>query len=398
MSNLQMMNKMDGVRYLQGGRAVLVNTAISQPRHQRRARMLQEYGMKVRVYAFGRGFYPANAYAKGIEVVHLGTLESRQYVRRLPQLVRAARTIAKLEVSESTRPALQYAFGLDSTIITSLAFKKSVPLVYEVGDIRNPDRNHSIFSRLVYAFEKTIVRRATTVVVTAPAFLEEYYSKMQPSVGDKGFVVENKLPADFAGLAARPGRASFHQPIRLGFVGAFRYADSLIPLVDAVSERLGTYELHLYGDGPLRDVLQARVRRAENLFYHGPFKNPDDLGRIYGAIDINYVVYDNKDPNVRMALPNKLYESIYFGKPIVVAANTQLAKRVDELGIGFVVDPRQKGFAESFLDALSFGELAERASNALALPVSHAVQNDKEVVSRLLRAVADEGAFSASLP
>ena len=48
--------------------------------------------------------------------------------------------------------------------------------------------------------------------------------------------------------------------------------------------------------------------------------NPDDLERIYGSIDLNYVVYGG-DPKseigVRLAIPNKLYESIFFQVPLV---------------------------------------------------------------------------------
>lgn len=370
---------------LRGQRAVFVSTAFSQPRHQRRARMLLDAGMNVRVYAFGRGLYSSNTHASGVELVDFGSLESGRYVRRLPTLLRTAMLIRSMEAKEKFTPAFQYVFGLDSALIASLAFDRTVPLVYEVGDIRNQDPRASIISRAIYALERRIVNTATVIVVTTSAFIEQYFSHMAPGVTKKSLVIKNRLPSAFVDMADRtPGRP-LARPIRIGFVGLFRYAKSLLPLVDAVSDRVGAYELHLFGDGPLRDALQTRARNAQNVFYHGPFKNPDDLKDIYDFIDINYVVYDNSELNVRLAIPNKLYESIYFGKPMVVAAKTQLAEWVRKLDIGFVVDPGQKGFAGEFLDGLCFTRLRKCASNALTLPTSYAIQDDEQTLAELSR-------------
>ena len=273
--------------------------------------------------------------------------------------------------------------------MSTLAFGRTIPLIYEVGDIRVPSPSESILSRFIYGYEKRIVRRATRLVVTAPAFLDQHFRNMYSGVEGKTVLIENKLPAEYAAAITRPLTFTPHTPLRLGFVGALRYPDSLLPLVDAVSGRGSDYELHLYGDGPLREELLRRSGNASNVFYHGPFKNPDDLAAIYQSIDINYVVYDNKDPNVRMALPNKLYESIFFGRAIVVAANTDLARRVEELGIGFAIDPSQRGFAERFLDTLSVEDVLRFGTRALALPESLAVQDDEQVVARLLDGVVE---------
>ena len=42
--------------------------------------------------------------------------------------------------------------------------------------------------------------------------------------------------------------------------------------------------------------------------------------------------------NVRVALPNKLYEAVYCEMPLIVAKNTYLAQVVEEWGVGVTVD------------------------------------------------------------
>jgi glycosyltransferase involved in cell wall biosynthesis len=67
---------------------------------------------------------------------------------------------------------------------------------------------------------------------------------------------------------------------------------------------------------------------------HGAFRSPEDLCEIYGKIDVNFIVYDANDDNVKIALPNKLYESIAFGKPIICAKGVALAEIVESKRIG----------------------------------------------------------------
>ncbi len=45
-------------------------------------------------------------------------------------------------------------------------------------------------------------------------------------------------------------------------------------------------------------------------------------------------MYDNSFENVRTSIPNKLYESTLFNKPILAACNTEFGKEVVKNGIG----------------------------------------------------------------
>lgn len=371
-----------------GSRVVLITTASEQPRHQRRAQMLRTAGFDVRVYGFTRGLYPDNTYPEDTEVVQLGRLEPGKYVSRLPKLLVAASLIRDMEKKSPEAPFLSWAFGMDSAFISVLAMGRSVPLVYEVGDIRNPRMSRLPWSRIAYELESRVVRTARVVLVSSPAFLKDHYAGMAVELGNKGIVIENKLPPTFQRLSARPTAFEPRRPVRIGFIGLLRYPATFFPLLASVGARHGRYELHIYGDGPLRKSAREAAMKWPNVFYHGPFKNPDDLPRIYESIDLNYVVYDNRDVNVQMALPNKLYESIYFGRPLVVATDTELARRVTELGIGFVVDPRHSGFVDTFLDMLTPETIRDRGTRALALPLSYSVQNDDLVRAQIMRVIA----------
>jgi hypothetical protein len=86
-----------------------------------------------------------------------------------------------------------------------------------------------------------------------------------------------------------------------------------------------------------------------------------------------------------MALPNKLYDGPYFGVPIVVAEATLLAERAREWGIGIVVDPRLRGFADRLLDRLTPEYVGVLSETALGLGVGCFVEDYERVVPALIR-------------
>ena len=68
-----------------------------------------------------------------------------------------------------------------------------------------------------------------------------------------------------------------------------------------------------------------------------PFQAPDDLPTIYAEIDYNFIVYENQSENFKLALPNKLFESLASRTPIIAAQITALSDKVSDLGAGFSV-------------------------------------------------------------
>lgn len=373
---------------LKNQRVVLFNTAMSHPRYQRRANMFNSAGMRVRMYTFEREWYADNLnFAPGVEVVKLGRMRAGNYAKRLPELWKAAKMVRTLERKEADPAALAYAFELDSALIMSLAMEHTVPRIYEVGDLRNPEPTLSLATRLIYAVERSVVKRVNGFVVTSPGYITEYYTKMDSTVTDKGIVIENKLPSNFLELFSRPSNFRPSRPIRIGLIGLLRYPETVLPLIEAVSEREGEFELHCFGDGPLKPTIADRAKAHTNVFYHGPYKNPHDLERVYSSIDLNYLAYNNANLNIRLALPNRLYESIFFGRPMVVPCNTLVAEWVEKYGIGFVVNPANSSFVKEFLDELSLEDLTKRGSQTLALPASLAIQDDNESLSEIIKLV-----------
>jgi glycosyltransferase involved in cell wall biosynthesis len=91
------------------------------------------------------------------------------------------------------------------------------------------------------------------------------------------------------------------------------------------------------GMGPDYDYIKEKSSEYNNVDIIGAYNYERDIIDLYSKIDVVYSVYDAEDFNVRVAIPNRLYESIVCGLPIIVAKNTALSWVVKKYGVGFEV-------------------------------------------------------------
>ena len=120
-----------------------------------------------------------------------------------------------------------------------------------------------------------------------------------------------------------------------------------------------------------------------NVYYHGKFKNPEDLSGIYETLDIVVAWYDNASLNEQIAEPNKLYESLFFCKPIIVLPNTYLSCQVQQLECGFVVDANEYNSVKDFIANLSTAEINRISEKEFLTPLTEIIDSLKELITKI---------------
>jgi len=299
----------------------------SQPRFSKRIKAYIDKGFKVKVASFERVYFNKNTLPDGVQLIKLGKIEHGNYLKRLPLVIFSIRKIMP-EIKSSD---FVYFFTPEIFVISSLIFSNK-KFIYEIGDIRIIKNK---FLKILFEyFYGYCLKQSFKVVVTSEKF-KSYLSKYYKLNESKFSVVENKLEADFFDNPT----FQFHkinQSYIIGIVGFFRYRN-IIEFLNEFVKIKSDIKVHLYGDGPLLNEILTFVDQG-NIIYFGQFKYPDDIPSIYNSIDLSFTMYDSDDLNVKLALPNKLYESIYFNVPILVSKNTFLSEKVDSGGIGFSWD------------------------------------------------------------
>ncbi|CAH0318056.1 hypothetical protein SRABI80_04739 [Peribacillus frigoritolerans] len=110
-----------------------------------------------------------------------------------------------------------------------------------------------------------------------------------------------------------------------------------------VFQRHPEWEFHIGGFGPLEEYIKDIAGKSENIFYYGkiPYKT---VIKIEKACDILFAVYNPSVPNHKYSSPNKLYEAMMLGKPIIVSKDTGIDKVVDSHNLGVVINYTEKDF------------------------------------------------------
>lgn len=244
-----------------------------------------------------------------------------------------------LERLEEICPNTIYAEGLDSLIIAG-RYKKhhSVRIIFEVADLREnyivkPKRlvERIIRDRLLKK-EKKEFKSVDYLVVTSPKFYEMHYRELIPE--DKMLFIPNAPdPRAFEKYKKKENGV-----FTIGFIGGIRYIRQMKMLVDAADEA-GCNVLFAGAGGTTAEYEEIKkyCEGHNNISITGKYNYDAEIARLYASVDCVYSVYDADNPNVRIALPNKLYESIICELPIIVAKNTYLAELVEEWGVGISI-------------------------------------------------------------
>ncbi len=96
-------------------------------------------------------------------------------------------------------------------------------------------------------------------------------------------------------------------------------------------------EWHVAGYGVLRPYIEECAADHDNIFYYGPLPY-DDILALEKKCDIMTALQNPSVPNNRYSAPNKFYEALMLGKPIIMGKNGTLYNEIRVYGIGDVIE------------------------------------------------------------
>jgi len=253
-------------------------------------------------------------------------------------------------------PHIIHALNMDMLFIArsyKKRYKSHVKLVYEVGDLpkysfqKNIRSLKGIVYKALQYIERSLCRDISKLIVTSPYFWDEYFSKFLSK--DKYIFVPNTpYKKDFENYRKKQAG-----DFTIGFIGSIRYKDQLKMLIDSVEDLDSGMKVFLAGSGPSYEEIYDYSRDKDFVEFYGPYNYDREIASLYGKVDCTYSVYDNQLENVKIALPNRLYESVVCQLPIIVAKDTKLSEFVLDEGIGISVSPYDREDLKAGLEVLT---------------------------------------------
>lgn len=190
--------------------------------------------------------------------------------------------------------------------------------------------------KVVKRLEDSIINEADATVICT----EERKKQIAGTKPKKLFVIHN-TPDTEPDCMIQP--AETHERLRLVYVGIFGRARFIDKIAEVVAAREDC-EFHIGGfGGGMEPYFEEMARKHINIHYYGriPYDRTIELEC---SCDVMCAIYDPAVPNHFYAAPNKFYEALMLGKPLIMARNTGMASVVEEQHIGEVIDFNTESF------------------------------------------------------
>jgi succinoglycan biosynthesis protein ExoL len=307
---------------------------------QRRAAAFVDDGYSVQGFMMRRRDHGPHAW----DIVNLGETRDGAFFHRAIQIVRGARLAAR-QRDKLQSADLIYARNLDMLACAFLAkrfARLKTPVIYECLDVHRLLTRRDLAGSVMRWIERSLLRRTRGLVVSSPAFLRNHFEPHHAGLF-RAFLVENRLP-EHAKRGPRPAPAdtasSEIRPLNLGWVGMLRCRRSLDLLCDLARRYPDDLVIQLHGRPAKTEIpdFDEQISGLANLSYHGPYRAPDDLERIYASLDLVWAGdFMEAGFNSVWLLPNRIYEGGYYNTPPIAPMETETGAWVGRYQCGFTL-------------------------------------------------------------
>lgn len=235
--------------------------------------------------------------------------------------------------------AFDFDTGFASMICCKLLRKK---LIYHVLDYYV--EGHILPSRLLNSiiefFEIRVINSANATVICT----EKRKEQIRKASPRKLYVIHN-TPDSVQQMDTSFQVNRCTGKLKLVYVGVLSRMRLLKETVEVVS-KMDDVEMHIGGFGEYEDWMQKAAEQYSNVFFYGKLQYSETLA-LEKQCDIMMAVYDPSIRNHKYAAPNKFYESIMLGKPIIMAYDTGHDDIITKNDIGILTEYSESGIRDA---------------------------------------------------
>ncbi len=328
--------------------AMLVrNPYTHDTRVEKEARTLTDAGYRVTIVADAASGLPEHETRDEADVVRVprGRLPvpGARFVIHQARLARVLRGL---------RPDILHAHDSNALVPVALAARAlGIPYVYDAHDLwlgrprRERSRLYFARNQLYYALvERLLVRRAAATLTVSPPIAEHLarrYGLPEVTLVPNYPEPPRELrPRDIRALLGADGLSSDARVVL--YVGGLMAGRGLEQLVDAAAMVEGAQVVFL-GDGVLAEPLRRRATAngsGERVHVLPPVASSEVID-VAASADVGVSPIVPSCLNYRYSLPNKLFQYMAAGLPVVASDFPQVREVVEGAGCGVVVDTRR---------------------------------------------------------
>ena len=237
-----------------------------------------------------------------------------------------------------------HACDFDTAFFSQSKARNKV-FVYDIFDFLYGEPK-SLLQRTVRRAQLNIVNRADATIICTEE-RNEQIAEAKP----KRLAVIHNTPFKEQQTQSNLVFQSDSKRVKIAYVGILA-DERLLTAIGHYISNANDVELHIGGFGPLEEYYKTLADNNDNIFFYGriPYNQTLELEK---QCDIMVAIYNPSDENCRLAAPNKFYESLMLGKPVIMAKGTGMSRVVEQNDIGELIEFSEEGFEEGLRKLLS---------------------------------------------
>lgn len=257
-----------------------------------------------------------------------------------------------VEISSKTKIDIIHCHNAPDTLTNMCIklFKNKIPIVHDIHDLMSARDTvyedgveTSDVIRDVMQEERIAVEKSDAVITVA----SEIFNQVRAhgfNLVENNLIYHNYIPQSFIPDSKQKENIDIAKKIKIvyqGFISSDPKSHYYFKDIFQNLEEQG-FEIHIY---PSRDNTDYRIfaEENENIFYHN-HRRPDELYQELGKYDFGWTGF-NAAVNLRhldTVMPNKLFEYIACGLPILTLPHKSLEHFVNENEVGIVIEDLNK--------------------------------------------------------
>ncbi len=206
----------------------------------------------------------------------------------------------------------------------------------ELGIIKNP-----ILIRMAYRFEKFCYQSADLIVTLSPGMKDEVLGKLpQKKVVSITNAANIELFSTLVGIdLLKYGLEPKKYALYAGNIGKVNNVEWMLEAAQLLTEAKSEIKIVFIGDGQLKSYLEARKvsENIDNLLFLPLMPKTELVGFIQNAM-FSLVPLANT-PVLATSSPNKLFESLAAGVPVIITTQGWMRDFVESESVGVYVNP-----------------------------------------------------------
>jgi len=228
-------------------------------------------------------------------------------------------------------------------------------LIYDAHELET-ERNggQGIRKRLSQWQENRLMPFVDHLITVSPS-IRDWYAQRYPSTPIS--LVRNIPQHIDTNIAAKPLRAALGVPddallfLYLGGIGKGRGVEAIL---EGFASQGVKHHVLFMGSGPLLGQVKSYAQRCHRIHYQPPVV-PDEVIAYARGADVGLSLIEDSCLSYRYCLPNKLFECVVSGLPVLASNLPDQAKIVHDHQAGWVIPPNATALREFLcqLDASS---------------------------------------------